>query len=227
MRQCRTHRRRVAAGWLVVVGLLPIGLGSGGCTASMPPDLPAVQDALLEYGDSGRYGADLEAVHARARRWIERRATRVERPALVLDIDETTLLNWPYQREQRFRYDPDTFDAWVQAAEAPIAPGIEPLYRAARENGVAIFFITGRHEDQRSATEKNLREVGVGEWQRLYLRPRDDGEASASVFKTRTRREIESEGYTIIASIGDQESDLAGCCAEKTFKLPNPFYRVP
>jgi len=28
----------------------------------------------------------------------------------------------------------------------------------------------------------------------------------------------------IIANIGDQESDLAGGFAEKTFKLPNPFY---
>jgi acid phosphatase len=28
----------------------------------------------------------------------------------------------------------------------------------------------------------------------------------------------------IIANMGDQASDLAGGHAEKTFKLPNPFY---
>ena len=35
---------------------------------------------------------------------------------------------------------------------------------------------------------------------------------------------ITADGYTIIANLGDQESDLAGGYAEKTFKLPNPFY---
>jgi HAD superfamily, subfamily IIIB (Acid phosphatase) len=30
------------------------------------------------------------------------------------------------------------------------------------------------------------------------------------------------EGYTIILSVGDQESDLKGGYAERVFKLPNP-----
>jgi hypothetical protein len=28
-------------------------------------------------------------------------------------------------------------------------------------------------------------------------------------------------------NVGDQASDLAGCCSERSFKLPNPFYLVP
>ena len=35
---------------------------------------------------------------------------------------------------------------------------------------------------------------------------------------------LEAEGYTIIGNIGDQLSDLEGGHAERTFKLPNPFY---
>jgi hypothetical protein len=27
-------------------------------------------------------------------------------------------------------------------------------------------------------------------------------------------------------NIGDQASDLAGCCEDRIFKLPNPFYLV-
>lgn len=38
------------------------------------------------------------------------------------------------------------------------------------------------------------------------------------------RAAIEAQGYTIVANVGDQESDLAGGRAERAFKLPNPFY---
>jgi acid phosphatase len=51
--------------------------------------------------------------------------------------------------------------------------------------------------------------------------------ASAADFKAPQRAEIEGEGYTIIANIGDQPSDLAGGHAEQTFLLPDPFYRIP
>jgi len=39
--------------------------------------------------------------------------------------------------------------------------------------------------------------------------------------------EIEQAGFTIIANMGDQPSDLLGGRAERMFLLPNPFYRVP
>jgi acid phosphatase len=41
------------------------------------------------------------------------------------------------------------------------------------------------------------------------------------------RAAIEDEGYTIVANVGDQPSDLEGGHAERAFLLPNPFYRVP
>ena len=45
----------------------------------------------------------------------------------------------------------------------------------------------------------------------------------ARLFKPGNRQTIEKRGYRIILNIGDQASDLAGCCAERVFKLPNPF----
>lgn len=50
---------------------------------------------------------------------------------------------------------------------------------------------------------------------------------SAADFKAPIRAEIEQAGYTILANIGDQPSDLKGGHAEKGFLLPDPFYRVP
>ena len=40
-------------------------------------------------------------------------------------------------------------------------------------------------------------------------------------------RKIAEQGYTIIANVGDQASDLAGGYAERAYKLPNPFYFIP
>jgi hypothetical protein len=50
---------------------------------------------------------------------------------------------------------------------------------------------------------------------------------SAADFKAPIRTNIEQAGFTIIANMGDQPSDLQGGHAEKSFLLPDPFYRVP
>ena len=48
-----------------------------------------------------------------------------------------------------------------------------------------------------------------------------------SDFKAPERRKLTEEGFTILLSIGDQQSDLSGGYAERTFKLPNPVYFLP
>jgi len=62
----------------------------------------------------------------------------------------------------------------------------------------------------------------------LRTRPDRDGLLTVQEFKTAERTKIEEgEGYTIIANVGDQFSDVrgdhAGLC---TFKVPNPFYFI-
>jgi len=46
-------------------------------------------------------------------------------------------------------------------------------------------------------------------------------------YKSGTRAYIESQGYDILADLGDQFSDLEGGFADKTFKMPNPNYYLP
>ena len=46
-------------------------------------------------------------------------------------------------------------------------------------------------------------------------------------YKAGTRAYIESQGYDIVASFGDQYSDLNGGYADRTFKMPNPNYYLP
>jgi predicted secreted acid phosphatase len=46
-------------------------------------------------------------------------------------------------------------------------------------------------------------------------------------YKSGTRAYIESQGWDIVASFGDQFSDLENGFADKTFKMPNPNYSLP
>lgn len=50
---------------------------------------------------------------------------------------------------------------------------------------------------------------------------------SAVDFKAPERRKISEQGYTIVLTMGDQDSDLNGGYAERGFKLPNPVYFLP
>ncbi len=175
-----------------------------------------------------------------AREFVEHRAAEVAKPALVLDIDETSLSNWRVMLANDFGYIADGpcligghgacgQGAWELRAEAaPIGPTLD-LFNAARAKGVAVFFITGRTDDpaKRAATARNLRRAGYHGWAGLVMRTTNERALSAQVYKTRRRAGIAAEGYSIIASVGDQDSDLDGGYAERTFKLPNPFYYVP
>jgi len=50
---------------------------------------------------------------------------------------------------------------------------------------------------------------------------------SVTDYKSSARKAIQERGYKIIANIGDQQSDLDGDFADKTFRVPNPFYFIP
>jgi len=59
--------------------------------ATQPLNLGEIKLQLLDYLCFGGYDRDIEKVLADARAHVEARADKVEKPALVLDIDETSL----------------------------------------------------------------------------------------------------------------------------------------
>src|SRR6185437_4465336 len=74
-------------------------------------------------------------------------------------------------------------------------------------------------------TMENLNKVGyLGlSPDHLYMR-RKGFPGPVENFKMAARTEIEQKfNVTIIANVGDQDSDLVGGHAERTFKVPNPF----
>ena len=118
--------------------------------------------------------------------------------------------------------------AWLKKSEDKALPALE-LYKQARQLGYRTYFITGRPEGEelRTATVKNLKLQGYEGYEKLYMLPDGYKEDSVIPYKSGRRQEIEKAGSKIVLNIGDQWSDLKGGFAEKTFKLPNPFYFIP
>jgi hypothetical protein len=248
----RTRPRNVA---FVAAGLLATILAS--VAGADPPNLGDLKKQLLAYHDFGAYERDLQAVDDQATAYLEERAHKVNKPALVLDIDETSLSNWESIYANDFGYlnripcsllprgscepgeqsklipcetlpkGPCGAEAYDATLRAPAISATLKLAKTASEARVAIFFITGRYETERSVTEANLKKVGFPNWVNVYMRPDGTSTESAADYKAPVRKAIEDAGYTIIVNVGDQPSDLLGGHAERAFLLPNPFYRIP
>jgi hypothetical protein len=228
-----------------LVGFAPVALAEPPAPPAPiipPPVQPAnIGDLKFEathYYDSGAYLTDLHLAAAPAIGWITEEAPLVDRPAVVFDIDETALSNWEAITANDFGRviegpcdelpeGPCGWRAWGMRAQSTVIQPTMDIFTAARDRGVAIFFITGRHETQRTATERNLQSVGYTGYTELIMESRGAHYVSAADFKAPQRAQIEQQGYTIIANVGDQPSDLDGGFSEQTYLLPNPFYRIP
>jgi acid phosphatase len=188
---------------------------------------PARVAELREYHDSGAYGRDLRAVTRTARAALldglaAEPAVPGRRPAMVLDVDETSLSN--YAKLEASGFGTTTVPAALAAAPDPAIGSTRSLYRTARARGVAVFFVTGRAPARRAQTLANLRSAGYRSgWSGAAFRPRSQRTVA---FKSAARARIERRGYTILVNLGDQRSDLQGGHARRAFKLPNPFYTI-
>lgn len=207
-------------------------------TSEQPANVGDAKLAATAYHNGGAYQRDLSAVAAEANAWLSKRASDASRPSLVLDVDDTALSNWEVIVADDFGRviggpctalpeGPCGWAAWDLLGRDPAITPTLNVFRQARALGVDVFFITGRPESQRAATERNLRNAGYAGYTRLDMVPTGAHFASAADYKAPLRAAIERSGWTIVANMGDQPSDLAGGHAEKTFLLPNPFYRIP
>jgi HAD superfamily, subfamily IIIB (Acid phosphatase) len=148
-----------------------------------------------------------------------------KRLAIVFDIDETALSNYSAIVADGFVYGPKSQAEATDEIGTAIRPTLD-LYNLAKSKGITPFFITGRPEAQRAPTEDNLRREGYADWAQLFLKPA--GYTGTTVqYKSGARTQIEQQGFHIVASVGDQYSDLAGGHEDTAFKLPNPFYFLP
>ena len=209
--------------------------------STQPSNVGDAKIGALAYHDSGAYDRDLATVASAALRWLTSSVGTVARPALVLDIDETSLSNWEIVKRDDFGRPllpldgscslvsdaPCSWPEWYHLGGDPAIGPTLGVFRKARALKITVFFITGRSESLRAATERNLNAAGYKGYEKLYMAPDGARFVSAADFKAPIRAKIEQAGYKIVANIGDQPSDLKGGYAKKKFLLPNPFYRIP
>jgi predicted secreted acid phosphatase len=199
-----------------------------------PANLGALKGKLLAYHDCTAPNCYIPSIDRQsdvALAILRRRVAQArpgEKLAMVLDIDETSLSNWEEERADDFGYIGRDWDAWVAKRKATAIAGTLRVFNQAIQHGVAVFFITGRGEVQRADTAANLTAAGYRNWTGLALRGPYPKEQTTTEYKSAERRKILDAGYKIILNIGDQISDLNGPAqAERSIKLPDPFYLIP
>ncbi|MFJ3225108.1 HAD family acid phosphatase [Streptomyces sp. NPDC086783] len=202
-------RARGAGRWAGTVSMaVVLGLGGTGA-ATAAPSTAAVSAAPAQAAgiDYGTWQQDVQVVIDQALPYVRQRTEQAQgqRLAVVFDIDNTALET--------------DFHPWYELPTPALKASLA-LARYAHERGAAVFFVTARPGIIAAETKWNLKAVGYPV-DGLYVRSLPDLFDEVSAYKTGRRAAIEAQGYTIIANVGNNTSDLVGGHAERTFKLPD------
>ncbi|MEI5131316.1 HAD family acid phosphatase [Streptomyces libani] len=260
-----SRRARLGAATVatLVAGTAVFGIGQATAEHSVPrtdkeiPNLTQVQDKIKAYyGDTvtadgehyasprSNYAHQVRGIEAKARTYLSKalaqhgRTGKQTKPAIVLDIDDTTLLTYNYELQVGFHYTEESQDKYLAHTDMDPVFGMDRLVNWAHDKGAEVFFLTGRKEAQRAWSTRNLKNVGYGvplDRRHVYLKDKKHPPAylpcgatcTTIEYKSGTRKYIESLGYNIVANFGDQYSDLRGGAGDRTFKMPNPMYYLP
>jgi len=165
-------------------------------------------------------------------------------PAIILDVDDTTLESSPFQARlvksgRPFRR--DLWNDWVREGISPAVPGVLEFVRYARAKGVKVFYVSNREYEVEDATRQNLEDVGfpVDADGSDILSKKERAEWGSD--KT-SRRAFIAQRYRILLIVGDDLNDfLSGAMSnpeeraelgsryrsywgEKWIVIPNPMY---
>jgi predicted secreted acid phosphatase len=211
-------------GLVVITALLVAALPA--FAATIPTGKSATE--IRAYYHSGDWNKAIAKQTTKAKVWLATR-TRAKhaprKPAIVIDIDETALDNVKcLDTKNGIPFDPGVYAGCVVAFDAPAFKPVLSLFKRARALKVKVFFITARPDGIRDGTLKNLKAAGYSGKYELILQPGDYTEDSKIPYKSGARKQVQKRGFTIIANVGDQQSDLKGGYSERTYKLPNPIY---
>jgi 5'-nucleotidase (lipoprotein e(P4) family) len=133
-------------------------------------------------------------------------------PAVVLDIDETALMNLGYEADDSQRngpYDQSRWDRWETSGIGAVdpVPGALEAIRAARLAGIAVVFNSNRSAATSDSTVAALTLAGLGpavHLKNLWLK----GDGGNTGSGKDGRRWAISARYCVIAMVGDQLGDF-------------------
>ena len=213
-----------------------------GTTQNLPPMTvtgnyfagPQNAAAIEAYYESGNAQKDQQDVAKAARTWIydwvdARCGGSPEAcdATVVFDIDETLLSNYAFYKGTGFTFDQDGWNTFTESCKNSAIGPVRTLYRQLVRDGFAVVLLTGRSDSERKATAECLRERGMTGWHALILRTQAEASLSADDYKSQRRADLQREGHRIVASIGDQVSDMSRGHLKRGFLLPNLMYFIP
>jgi len=143
-------------------------------------------------------------------------------PAIILDVDETTVSNVDFQIHIDGSFSHEAFDYWQLNNPSRRIVGAPEFIQAARDKGVTVFFITNRpcHErdfapgpcPQEAITLQDLAEAGIEtDAEHLML----VGEHTEWNREKRLRQELVGRDYRVIMLFGDDLGDFLPCIRSK------------
>ncbi|HEU5353386.1 MAG TPA: HAD family acid phosphatase [Actinocrinis sp.] len=199
-------RRAAASLTLTLAAVLALGTAAPALAQTARPAAATVASSAASTVTYAQWISDVTAVTNQAQTYLTGALASVpagEKPAIVLDIDNTALAAY-----------------FNSTYPIPATPPVLALAKYAAAHGAKIFFVTGRPDIIDLFTQNNLTSVGY-QVDGLYSRNPIQLFESLQTFKTGARQQITANGYTIVANIGNSQSDLDGGYAQATFKLPD------
>ena len=159
----------------------------------------------------------------------------VDRPVIVMDLDETVLNNVQYQVElfeKSETYNPTSWNAWVNKELATAVPGAKSFILDFKEKYEGrIVFISNRDASTIKATRNNLDNLGLLFEDDVFLLRKDKKDTKI----VRRNEVLEGIGRmqsygpnSVLAYFGDQigdfPNDTSFVFSLNKFMFPNPMY---
>jgi hypothetical protein len=188
---------------LLIALVLAVGPGAACADASGPERGPAPSAQVAKKAkvpSRAKWLADVKAAMKGSRPYVRQRVAAQgsgERLAVNFDIDNTVIATY---------YD-----------GGGAIPQMRRFARLLDRLGVAVVFNSGRLETQQARSVRQLTRAGfpVAE---VCLRAKGE---TLPVGKQRCRDHFIDEGYTLIANVGNNDTDFVGDGYERAFRLPN------
>ena len=212
----------------ILLFILPISACQNKEGAKLPNDVRWVTQ-------SSEYSSVCEQIYNSASLVLQNQFEGVDRPVIVMDLDETVLNNVQYQVElfeKSETYNPTSWNAWVNKELATAVPGAKSFIIDFKEKYEGrIVFISNRDASTLKATRNNLDNLGLLFEDDVFLLRKDKRDAKI----VRRNEVIEGIGRmqsygpnSVLAYFGDQiidfPNDTSFVFSLNKFIFPNPIY---
>lgn len=165
--------------------------------------VPEPAGAVQKLPSQAQWRDDVREVMSGSTGYLQHRVAQGQRRlAINVDIDNTMLAT---------EYRPG----------APVKP-VRHFTRLAREQGVKVLVNSARRPSQLARTKRELADAGYRVDEICLGR----NGLSLAEGKQRCRRHFVSEGYTLIANVGNRATDFEGGNYERAYRLPNYHNRL-